>query len=34
MIAQLQHFLEHYKDLEPKKWVKPLAGATRTGRAA
>jgi inorganic pyrophosphatase len=23
-IEQIQHFFEHYKDLEPKKWVKPL----------
>jgi inorganic pyrophosphatase len=23
-IAQVQHFFEHYKDLEPGKWVKVL----------
>lgn len=23
-IEQIQHFFEHYKDLEPKKWVKVL----------
>ena len=23
-LAQIQHFFEHYKDLEPKKWVKVL----------
>jgi len=31
---QIQHFFEHYKDLEPGKWVKVLrwggAGMTRT----
>ena len=21
-ISQIQHFFEHYKDLEPNKWVK------------
>ena len=23
-VQQIQHFFEHYKDLEPQKWVKPL----------
>ena len=23
-LAQVQHFFEHYKDLEPGKWVKVL----------
>jgi inorganic pyrophosphatase len=23
-LQQIQHFFEHYKDLEPKKWVKVL----------
>ena len=23
-LAQIQHFFEHYKDLEPNKWVKVL----------
>jgi inorganic pyrophosphatase len=23
-VQQIQHFFEHYKDLEPPKWVKPL----------
>jgi inorganic pyrophosphatase len=23
-LQQIQHFFEHYKDLEPKKWVKIL----------
>jgi inorganic pyrophosphatase len=23
-VQQIQHFFEHYKDLEPSKWVKPL----------
>ena len=23
-IEQIQHFFEHYKDLEPGKWVKPI----------
>ncbi|MGZ3352598.1 MAG: inorganic diphosphatase, partial [Xanthobacteraceae bacterium] len=23
-LAQIQHFFEHYKDLEPGKWVKVL----------
>ena len=23
-VQQIQHFFEHYKDLEPRKWVKPL----------
>jgi inorganic pyrophosphatase len=23
-LHQIQHFFEHYKDLEPKKWVKVL----------
>ena len=31
-LEQVQHFFEHYKDLEPGKWVKMLAGATRTRR--
>ena len=26
---QIQHFFEHYKDLEPGKWVKVRAGAMR-----
>ena len=25
-LQQIQHFFEHYKDLEPKKWVKVLRG--------
>ncbi len=29
-LAQIQHFFEHYKDLEPGKWVKVL----RWGNAA
>ncbi len=24
LLMQIQHFFEHYKDLEPKKWVKVL----------
>src|SRR5258708_38589635 len=23
-VQQIEHFFEHYKDLEPRKWVKPL----------
>jgi inorganic pyrophosphatase len=23
-VQQIQHFFEHYKDLEPRKWVKPI----------
>ena len=23
-VHQIQHFFEHYKDLEPRKWVKAL----------
>ena len=23
-VKQIEHFFEHYKDLEPEKWVKPL----------
>jgi inorganic pyrophosphatase len=23
-VQQIQHFFEHYKDLEARKWVKPL----------
>ena len=24
-LAQIQHFFQHYKDLEPRKWVKVIA---------
>jgi len=33
-LAQIAHFFEHYKDLEPGKWVKVLGwvGAEEAGR--
>jgi inorganic pyrophosphatase len=27
-LQQIQHFFEHYKDLEPGKWVKVLRGGS------
>jgi inorganic pyrophosphatase len=31
-LQQIQHFFEHYKDLEPKKWVKVLRWGNAEGR--
>jgi inorganic pyrophosphatase len=30
-VKQIQHFFEHYKDLEDRKWVKPLGWADAAG---
>ena len=29
LIEQIQHFFQHYKDLEPGKWVKPIGWGGR-----
>ena len=29
LIEQIQHFFQHYKDLEPGKWVKPIGWGDR-----
>ena len=33
-VQQIQHFFEHYKDLEPGKWVKVVRWGERRGREA